>query len=248
MNTNKHVKAAGTLLGLAVMVAAARADVVTSSTMVQNFTFTTPLTGAGPAALPTINQLWNIQQWAGLPADLQCVKLEVTNRLVYTGTISSLLVNQLFDLQVRSDFTLGLPGSVGTQTALDPVAILTGQTTPGTALQPFGVNGTDAQGNTFTLTARVDLAEYQGGGTLPATANGFIVTDPLGGFHNISDQGLDAPGTFVNQPKVFPNLGLQFYQLETTLRVTYFVPEAETPAAALLGLAAAWYFWCRKRA
>ena len=123
MNTNKQVKAAGTLLGLAVMVAAARADVVTSDTVVQNFTFTTPLTAAGPAALPTINQLWNIQQWAGLPSDLQCVKLEVTNRLVYTGTLSSLLANQTFDLQVRSDFTLGLPGSVGSQTALDPVAI-----------------------------------------------------------------------------------------------------------------------------
>ena len=69
----------------------------------------------------------------------------------------------------------------------------------------------------------------------------------MGDFHNISDQGMDAPGTFVNQPIVVPNFGMQFYQLETTLRVTYFVPEAEAPAAGLLGLTAAWYLWRRKR-
>jgi hypothetical protein len=247
MNTNKQAKAVGALVGLAVMVAAVRAEVATPETVVQNFTITTPLTAAGPAALPTINQLWNIPQWAGLPSELQCVKLEVTNRLVYTGTISSLLVNQLFDLQVRSDFTLGLPGSVGSQTALDPVVLLSGQVTPGTALQPFPASGNDTQGGTFTLTSPADLAVYLGGGTVGATAAGFIVTDPLGGYHNISDQGPDAPGTFVNQPKVFPNFGQQLYQLETTLRVTYFVPEAEAPAAGLLGLAAAWCLRRRKR-
>ena len=231
--------------------ATVRAD-VGGPTMVQDFVITTPVTAYDPDPAPDINKTWSILKWNGLPSDLLCVTVEITNRLMYNGTLVSLVGNLPYNLQVRSDFAAVFgAASPGTQNGLDPEILLSG-TTPEAAGTQFPASNppttTAASGASFVITG-AGVADYNNGGTTSVTVTGSLLTSPLTGYHNISDGGgTPSPATFVDAVKVFPVFNLQLYQLETTLRVTYYlVPEGEVPATAMLGCAVGWVLWRRKK-
>lgn len=228
---------AGTVLG----------NGISPETVVQNFSKTTSFVASPLAALPTINEVWNIQPYAGIPADLVCVQLEITTQLMYDGMLISQLANRAYTVQVRSDFTVDfgstMPGSI---TDLDPVVLLSGQA-PSTPQTPFQRTGTDAQPRTVTLgTTASDLVPFRTA-VVPVFVTANLRTDSPGiGYDNTSDLGPVSPAAFVNDPKVQPSFGAQLYELKTTLIVTYFVPEASAPLAALATLGLGWFFLRRK--
>lgn len=242
-------KTLGYLLALAwVAGGSAQADIVTPATEVQNFIFTTSLTAAPLDPLPAINGTWSILPWTGLPTTLQCVTLEITTKVVYSGTLFSQIGNQSFLAQVRGDFSLDFPvlGPTPSQAALDPVVIING-TAPATPWTPFDLGGMDSPTTTVTLSSPAELDQYRSGSPVPVNVTGVLkTTTPGGTFVNTSDLGPASPAAFVNSPKVFPGFGLQLYKLETTLKVTYFVPETQAPMAALLGLGVGWYLLRRR--
>lgn len=244
MKTNNG-KWAGYLVALGV-VAGVSAGAAAPGTVEQNFSYTTAFLASPLEALPTINEIWNIQSYAGLPADLVGVKLEMTTQLRYMGTLESLLPNKAYTVQVRSDFNLAFPGPTPSQTALDPVVILSG-TAPSTAWTPFDIAGDKALSATQMLLTPTELNQYRSGSPVPVFVTGNLRTDPLSGYHNTSDLGSASPAVFVDTPKVLPLFGAQFYELQATLTVTYFVPEAPTPVVALAGLGLGWYLLRRRR-
>lgn len=216
----------------------------------QFFSVTTPANGASPLApLPSLtNAEFDILPWAGLPSDLVCVKLEITTQLMYNGMLVSQLANEPFSAQVRSDFTVNFVGTgtaPGSITDLDPVVLLSGQS-PSTPQTLFPVSQTKPASRTVTLgTTASELAPFTTA-TVPVFVTANLRTDTLPGFDNTSDLGLASPAAFVNDPKVQPSFGAQFYELKTTLIVTYFVPETSAPIAALATLGLGWFFLRRR--
>ena len=233
-------------LGLVTMAGVRAADPVTPSTVVQNFTYTTAFEASPLAALPTIDKTWNIQSYAGLPQELVAVKLEITTQVRYLGTLISLVESKEYTVQVRSDFNLDFGGgATPNHPELDPVVIL-GGTSPGTALTPFDVTDTKSANATELLETTPGLDQYRSGSPVTVFVTGNLKTDALSGFHNTSDQGSASPAAFVDSLKVLPVFGAQLYELQTTLQVTYFVPESPAPVAALGALALGWYFLRRR--
>lgn len=221
---------------------------ISPETVVQNFSKTTLLQASPLAPLPTINEVWNIQPYAGIPTDLVCVKLEITTQLMYDGMLVSQLANRDYIVQVRSDFTVDFGGTKpGTITDLDPVVLMGGQA-PGTPQTLFEVSKTQAANQTVTLgTTPSELVPYRTG-TVPVFVTANLRTDATGltGYDNTSDLGPASPAAFVNDPKVMPSFGAQLYELKTTLIVTYFVPETGAPLAALAALGLGWFFLRRR--
>lgn len=239
-NLNNSRKGMGYLLAVGLVAGGtgwARAEIV-----VQSFSFTTTLTAAPLDPAPTINGSWLIQPYTGIPSELSSVQLEISSKLVYDGTLISLVGLQSYTAEVRSDFTFDFdPGPTPDQGSLDPVVILSG-TAPAAPWTPFDVDGEQTQSTTVVLNTPAELDQYRSGSPVQVQVTGNLKTDALPGFHNTSDLGPASPAAFVNSPKVLPSFGLQLYQLQTTMVVTYFVPEGKAPVAMLFGLGVGWYF------